>query len=548
MLEVNNVSYCYKSREIDTLKDISFHIEAGEMVLIAGRTGCGKSTLLKVINGLLAATSQGDFRGVVRINGENIVSMSPESLGLMVGTVYQSPDDQLFAMTVEDEVGFVLENQGYSPEYIAEQVSITLEKVGLAGFEKRSVHALSGGQRQRLALASVLVSKPHIVILDEPVSQMNPYGVWDFLNILAKLNQEDGITFLVVEHRVHELAEFFPRLLLLNQGKLIYDGAIEEAWGVVGGGANYGLREPQTVALCRELGLPRLTMKMEATVTQIQEHCQLTTEVLPCVDKQQGQEAIRTQLVRYTYNGSANEVLKGVDFQVFAGEKLALMGTNGAGKSTLLNLLVGLVEQQDGSIEILQGTVEERAFAVGFMRQDPDLMLVADTVAQEIAWGNKSITPQQVQATMELLDLAPMATDFPLALSKGQRLRVVLAGILARKPQMIILDEPTTGQDKDSLDDIEQIVEDYVAQGGTVVFCTHDVELAATMADRVAVLHQGVIEKIGTPREVFGQVEDLQQWGLMVPPMLTLSRMLGIPPCVTVKEVEHYVHATAVGR
>ncbi len=203
MLNIKDVSYCYTGRNIPTLKNISLNIHKQEKILIAGRTGCGKSTLIKVINGLLLGNGGGKFSGEVTSKGFNILTLTPEEMGLLVGTVYQSPDDQLFAMTVEDEVGFVLENHGVYSAIIKQEVKETLNRVGLAGFEKRSIHALSGGQRQRLALASVLINKPQILILDEPVSQMNPVGVKEFLNLLKELNEEEGITIIVVEHRVH---------------------------------------------------------------------------------------------------------------------------------------------------------------------------------------------------------------------------------------------------------------------------------------------------------------------------------------------------------
>ena len=213
------------------------------------------------------------------LENEDITNFSPEKIGIMVGTVYQSPDDQLFAMTVADEVGFALENQGLESNYIREQVSETLRLVGLGGFESYSIHQLSGGQRQRLALASILITKPRLLILDEPVSQMNPQGVQDFLNLLLKLNREEKIAILMVEHRVNELAGYFKRLAVMQQGKIIYDGATEDAWSLLDGKEDVGLREPQNVKLCRALELSALSsvhQKVVSLITQVIDLSQFT--------------------------------------------------------------------------------------------------------------------------------------------------------------------------------------------------------------------------------------------------------------------------------
>ena len=209
MLHIDDVSYRYQSRDTWTLKHIDLKMKQGEMVLLAGRSGCGKSTLIKIISGLVSEDGQGTLKGRILLDGQDITFWPPEKIGLLAGTVYQSPDDQLFAMTVEDEAGFALENQGAEPETIRKEVAETLRRVGLKGYEKFSIHQLSGGQRQRLALASILITKPRLLILDEPVSQMNPQGVQSFMELLLDLNRDENISILMIEHRVNELARYF---------------------------------------------------------------------------------------------------------------------------------------------------------------------------------------------------------------------------------------------------------------------------------------------------------------------------------------------------
>ena len=255
MLKIENLSYRYPSRHRFTLKQINLQLADGEMLLLAGRSGCGKSTLIKAISGLLGDEGTGELQGSIYLAGEDVTHWPPEKIGCLAGTVYQSPDDQLFAMTVADEVGFALENQGVDDEVLRRRVSETLALVGLAGFEKYSIHKLSGGQRQRLALASILITKPKLLILDEPVSQMNPQGVQSFMELLTQLNQQEGIAILMIEHRVNELYPYFKRLAIMQEGQLIYDGSLENAWYVLTHKEDAGVREPQNVKLCRLLHL-----------------------------------------------------------------------------------------------------------------------------------------------------------------------------------------------------------------------------------------------------------------------------------------------------
>lgn len=268
ILSVEDFSCRYGTRMKDTLSHVSFRVEEGEMVLIAGRSGCGKSTLIKAITGLLEDVS---CQGRIVLCGRDTSSMTAEDIGLYAGTVYQTPDDQLFAMTIGDEVAFALENRGEEESVIRREVSSALSKVGLGGMEERSIHALSGGQRQRLVLASILVTHPKLLILDEPVSQMNPQGVKDFLDLLSSLNRSEHMTILMVEHRVNELASRFPRLCVMSEGRFIYDGPTEKAWNEIEDTAVYGLREPEPVKLSRKLHIRPVTDSMEKLVAAVRE-------------------------------------------------------------------------------------------------------------------------------------------------------------------------------------------------------------------------------------------------------------------------------------
>lgn len=549
MLIIEDVSYRYKVREDATLKHVCLHVAKGEMLLLAGRSGCGKSTLIKAVSGLLNTAGAGELYGKIYLDGNDTAFMKPEEIGILVGTVYQSPDDQLFAMTVADEVGFALENQGIEETIVNEEVSRVLQRVGLKGFEKNSIHTLSGGQRQRLALASVLITKPKLLVLDEPVSQMNPQGVEDFLNLLVSLNREDEITIIVVEHRVNELARYFPRLAVMFDGEFIYDGPTEMAWEKIGHAEKFGLREPQRIKLCRYLNLTEFADDTKKIIELINNECDIDNKQNFRVRKKRSQECVvKGENIIYRYPGAKSNTLHGLNFEFYKGERIALMGFNGAGKSTLVNLLGGLTYVTSGCLKILQGTVAEHAHEIGYLRQEPDLMLLADSVWEELTWKNTKRSEKYLWDLLNKLKLENNVNDFPLALSKGQRLRVVLGALLAREPKLLLLDEPTTGQDQQSLEEIKNLINDFAENHGCILFCTHDIELASEIADRVIVMADGMIIADGVPEIVLADRVLLKEGGLIVPPLLDVAEALLLPECITVEGVGRYVSKAVVGR
>lgn len=549
MLIIEDVSYRYKVREDATLKHVCLHVAKGEMLLLAGRSGCGKSTLIKAVSGLLNTAGAGELYGKIYLDGNDTAFMKPEEIGILVGTVYQSPDDQLFAMTVADEVGFALENQGIEETIVNEEVSRVLQRVGLKGFEKNSIHTLSGGQRQRLALASVLITKPKLLVLDEPVSQMNPQGVEDFLNLLVSLNREDEITIIVVEHRVNELARYFPRLAVMFDGEFIYDGPTEMAWEKIGHAEKFELREPQRIKLCRYLNLTEFADDTKKIIELINNECDIDNKQNFTVRKKRSQECVvKGENIIYRYPGAKSNTLHGLNFEFYKGERIALMGFNGAGKSTLVNLLGGLTYVTSGCLKILQGTVAEHAHEIGYLRQEPDLMLLADSVWEELTWKNTKRSEKYLWDLLNKLNLENNVNDFPLALSKGQRLRVVLGALLAREPKLLLLDEPTTGQDQQSLEEIKNLINDFAENHGCILFCTHDIELASEIADRVIVMADGMIIADGVPEIVLADRVLLKEGGLIVPPLLDVAEALLLPECITVEGVGRYVSKAVVGR
>lgn len=549
MIRLEKVCFRYATRPEDTICDINLRIEQGERVLIAGRTGCGKSTLLKVINGIVPSCSRGDFSGNVWIDGVNTRQAAADEIGLKVGTLYQSPDDQIFATTVWDEVAFALENRGIEQREIQRRVQETLEHVGLLPFADRSVHALSGGQRQRLALAAVLAARPSILILDEPISQLNPTGAASLLQLLLKLNREENMTLIVVEHRVHELYRFFPRLVYLEDRTIRYDGAIEGAWTEFHQPLK-GLREPEPVRICRKLTVfPSVADPEQAALSIRRQYpsCLIDSRSAGADQRQVGgaiAAALRIKGVSYAYPGCKEETLHAIDMTVPRRRIVAVMGQNGAGKSTLLSLIAGLIRPIKGHINV----GDKSKNGIGVLRQDTDLMLLYPTVGEEAGVFPQSSITADTARLLSWLDLTALRDDFPLALSRGQRLRVALASLLVKKPSLLLLDEPTTGQDYESLGDIRRVLRTYRYMGGTVLFCTHDVELAVDIADSVVLLNEGRILAEGPTRKILADGALLKAAGLTTPPLAELCRMLQLPLETGSKEVCRRVCKTAVGR
>ena len=541
IIELKDIKKAYGQTEV--LNHFNLSIDQGEFITIIGTSGSGKTTVLKMINGLIQPTS-----GHVKVHGQDIQEQDLIQLRRHMGYVIQG--SVLFPhLTVKQNIAYVLqlEKKTKNMDQIVDQ---WLETVQLdTSFKDKYPHTLSGGQRQRLALASVLITKPKLLVLDEPVSQMNPQGVEDFLNLLVSLNREDEITIIVVEHRVNELARYFPRLAVMFDGEFIYDGPTEMAWEKIGHAEKFGLREPQRIKLCRYLNLTEFADDTKKIIELINNECDIDNKQNFTVREKRSQECVvKGENIIYRYPGAKSNTLHGLNFEFYKGERIALMGFNGAGKSTLVNLLGGLTYVTSGCLKILQGTVAEHAHEIGYLRQEPDLMLLADSVWEELTWKNTKRSEKYLWDLLNKLKLENNVNDFPLALSKGQRLRVVLGALLAREPKLLLLDEPTTGQDQQSLEEIKNLINDFAENHGCILFCTHDIELASEIADRVIVMADGMIIADGVPEIVLADRVLLKEGGLIVPPLLDVAEALLLPECITVEGVGRYVSKAVVGR
>ncbi len=556
IVECNDLSFTYKTRRVPSIAHINLKIEAGDFILCTGPTGCGKSTLLKAFNGLIPHEIGGTLCGSVRVGGVDSQQSSVAELSQTVGLMFQNPDDQIFSTTVADEVGFALENVGMDQEAIQQRVAETLGWVGLAGREKGSVHALSGGERQRLALAAVLAVRPQMLALDEPISQMDPRGATELLQVLQRLNRELGITVMIVEHRLHEVMPLCKHVLVMEEGNIVWQGTRQEAFRDPEVFLQMGLRIPQTVHICHGLGVPAASAAVEDAVHGIRaaypnciSHAGIAAKTVPVPTENIG---VEIRGLEFRYDPQGRKIIDGVNLTIPRGQFVALMGNNGAGKSTLLHHICGLLQTQTGLVKVHGKEVRQLDRRVGMVMQNPDLMLFNSTVEDEITFGlrhggSPKTDNGEWRSLLTQIGLAGMETHFPLALSQGQRVRVAIAALLACRPEVMLLDEPTTGQDLGHIDDIIALLQDYQTQGGTIIFCTHDTEVAARYAERVVVMTAGRVIADAPPRDVFSHEDILQAAGLRAPAALRVSRELYGGCALCVEEVVRHVQQTSLG-
>jgi len=463
LIDVSKLSYTYPTRETPSLVDVDLSVRPGELVLLSGPTGCGKSTLLRTMNGIIPHDSGGTLSGDVRVLGRETRDADLVWLSSHVGLVFQSPEDQLFSSRLEDEVAFGLENLRLDPEVMVRRVRWALDEVGLSGAVDTPVAELSGGQKQRLAVASVVAMQPGVLLLDEPLSQLDPAGAEQVLEVLTRLRRP----------------------------------------------ASPDAETPPADA---------------------------ATDAEPLV-------VLNAVSVRYTRRG--RDVLHDVDLRVVPGDIVAVMGENGSGKSTLLYTLLGSLRPSSGTGMVLGRDVRRRrrlSGEVGMLFQTPELMLLADTVAEEVTAGptNLGLSAADVrlraEEVMRALGIDDLADEPPLALSRGQRLRVALASVLSMRPRLLLLDEPTTGQDRDQIASMMDHLTTTLADGA-LVFCTHDVLTAARYATRVVVIAAGRVLASAPPGVVFTDDGVMHAAGLHAPAAVEIGRRLGVPGVVSVDDL-----------
>ena len=494
MIKFNHVSVTYPGAAEPVLNDVTMSIPEGEFVLVVGKTGSGKSTLLSTLNGLVPHFTGGTLAGEVIIDGRSTATHHPRDLADLVGIVPQDPLSSFVTDTVEDELAYGMECLGIDQATMRKRVEETLDQLGLDELRTRSLHSLSGGQRQRVAIGAVLTSHPKVLVLDEPTSALDPAAAEEVLAALQRLVHDVGITVIVAEHRLERVVQYADHIIVVpGQGAPIVHGTPAEVM-------LSAPIAPPVVQLGRMLEwspLPLSVRDARRAAGGLRELLVGLTPPLRVVpDASEPVASARTVSARY----GDTEVLHNVNVDIAPGDVVALMGRNGAGKSTLLATLVGLRGTSSGEVRV-RGTDPARVTStelvrlVGYVPQEPGDLLTAMSVADECRDADRdaSVEPGTTRAILALL--APEVHDgtHPRDLSEGQRLLLTLAIVLAARPPLLLLDEPTRGLDYPTKARLTTVIADLAHAGHGVVLATHDVELAAELATRVIVLADGEV-------------------------------------------------------
>ena len=497
-----NVGFAYPETQKPALFDLNLAIDEGEFVIVAGPSGSGKSTLLRCLNGLVPHFSGGRFAGEAVVDGLDTRQYGPRVLARSVGFVFQVPEAQSVAAIVEDELAFGMEQLGVPRATMRTRVEETLDLLGIANLRRRELATLSGGERQRVAIAAALTLRPRLLVLDEPTSQLDPWGAEEVITALKRLNDDHGVAIAFAEHRLERVLGDADRLVALDSNGIILDGTPRDVVAILD-----ETMLPPMLRLGRRLGwnpVP-LTIKQGRAAVRADSRVPCSPIATPLPASGEPVLSIRKLTTGYGARG----VLRRLDFEVRPGEIVALMGRNGSGKTTLLRSVIGFQKAASGSV-VLKGRDVARhepadlaAFA-GYLPQRPSSLLFSATVRDELRFTlkHRKGTGLDVDETLAELGLSHLAGRNPRDLSAGEQERVALAAVLAGNPPLLLLDEPTRGMDGGRKLALGALLTRLASRGTAIVLATHDVELAASIATRVALLGDGEIVADGSPREV----------------------------------------------
>jgi energy-coupling factor transport system ATP-binding protein len=526
---VEQLSFKYRDRPEYALRDVSFELEAGQIMLVAGTSGCGKTTLIRCINGLIPRSYKGEVEGQIYLHGEKTSDKSLAAISQIVGTVLQDPERQILGSRVVNEVAFGLENLGLPPAEITARVDDTLDYLGINHLRRRETFYLSGGEKQKVALAGILAMQPSILLLDEPLASLDPASAQEALRLIRRLADE-GRAILIVEHRVEDILKIRPeKALFLVDGQVHYLGptaSLERAIDY----HEVKLPAPMIIVKARHDPAPAyvpplpplLAGEGRVGVTQAEEV---------------GMPLVQFEKVSFAYE-EGPLVLHDVNLTINRGDVIAVLGPNGAGKTTLVKHAIGLLKPTAGQV-LVEGvdthelSVAEIARTLGYVFQSPSHMLFAPTVQEELAFGPKNLgydratIDESIAEAVRILNLSGLEEYPPLALSFGQQKRVSIAAIMSMRSKILVMDEPTAGQDyKNYMAFMDSILQ--LPNFEAILFITHDIDLAVCYANRVILVYEGCIVADGPPQEVLAQ-HDLLERCHIVPTSLLAANLERLP-------------------
>lgn len=558
LIDIAGISYTYDGDSEPVLRDVNLQVRPGEFVLILGPSGCGKSTLLQILNGVIPHSLRGSLTGSAQSCGHDVATTRVAAFAAEVGMVFQDPEAQIINSRVRDEVCFCLENLRWPVAEILLRQAEALALVGLAEAGDRSIWELSGGQKQRVSVAAVLAARPRLLVLDEPTANLDPVGMREVFAVLDHLRTRFGTTIVLVEHRVDELADRVSRVVVMEAGRIVFDGPPRSAFArrrtaPESGAAptqSSGAWFPQLAEFALELAdaaripvapawIPLNQAEALERSTHVLARPFLSTSAPPIAAPAAPPAAplLSVRNLRFGYDGAA-AVLDGVSFTLEPARIVALLGRNGSGKTTLARTLMGINPPPKGAVTLLGRDLAtlgptDIAAEVGYVFQNPDHQFVTDRVDEEVAYGlrvrgwSDAAIAERVDDVLAVVDLARYRTRSPFSLSLGERRRLSVATVLVLEPKLLILDEPTIGQDHERAQQLMGLMARLRTRyGSTVLMITHDVRLVADWASQAIVLGAGRVRFDGTPADLFAKTSLLEEVGLMPPPLHALSAEL----------------------
>ena len=545
VIEFNNFGYQYNAQAEPTLHGVDLTIYKGEKVLIAGPSGSGKSTLAHCINGLIPFSYIGEITGSLKINGKETKDMSLFEISKTVGTVLQDSDAQFVGLTVAEDIAFAMENDCTPHEAMLQRVKQAAKEVNVLDVLAHAPHELSGGQKQRVSLAGVLVDDVSVLLFDEPLANLDPATGKAAIELIDDIHKRTESTIVIIEHRIEDvLHRDVDRIILVNEGRIVADTSPDELLCSSLLGDN-GLREPLYITALKYAGVqltpdmhPASLAKMQLSEdarAQVQNWFRATP---PAPPREKGEELLRAEGIRFAYpNGK--EALCGIDFELRRGELMCIVGQNGAGKSTFSKVICGFEKPQHGALylngrDIAPLTIKERAEHIGYVMQNPNQMISKNMIAEEVGLAltldgmEPEAIQQRVHETLKVCGLYPFRNWPVSALSFGQKKRVTVASILAMGPEIIILDEPTAGQDFRHYTEIMEFLLELNRQGVTIVMITHDMHLMLEYASRAAVFADGRIIADDSPARLLTDGDIISRASLKETSLFTLAVMCSI--------------------
>jgi cobalt transport protein ATP-binding subunit len=547
-VSIRDLSYRYRGQKEPALDGVDLEVAEGEFVVVMGPSGAGKSTLCVSLNGLIPHFFRGRMEGEVLIEGRSTREGRVGEFADEVGLVFQDFEAQLFSTNVALEVAFGPENFQVEREEMVRRVESVLERVRLQGFEDRTPATLSGGQKQRLAIASVLAIEPRILCLDEPTTDLDPIGKLGVFEIAEELKDRDDVTLIVVEHETEETLDA-DRIVVLRDGKIVADRPAREVLQDVKLLEESSVMPLQVARFFHERGTEdgQLPLTPQEGVEEFGRRGWRVSsarhrELVEADERREegyGEPVIEVEGLTYRYPNGVVAV-EGVDLTVRRGEFLAVLGQNGSGKTTLVKHFNGLLKPTEGSVrvdgeETVKQGIRLLGQRVGYVFQNPDHQIFSDTVADEVAFGPKiremeeDEIEERVKEALAAVGMEGRGEEDPFGLTKGERQRVAVASVLAVRPEVLILDEPTTGLDYAEQQSMMDLVKRLNEGGSTIIAVTHTMWVVAEYAHRAVVVRDGKMFLSGTVREVFAEEEKVRDASLRPPHIVSLGNSMGFP-------------------